>query len=314
MGSDDPEGVGSRVRRWLVRGVDELSARVWRATFAGLARVGHRRARRWDSAGGQRVLVVAPHPDDEIVGCGGTLLRHVQRHDRVSVVVVTDGRRSRALPLAEDEMAGVRRREAVAAAESLEASLIWLGLAEGEWRGDVLRRSLGTLIDELGPDLIYAPSRIDFHPEHRRVAYALANALDGSRHRPVVRVYQVQVPLTALLTNLVVEIEPVRSRLQAATDRYLSQRHIIRGARRLKGYAGAAYGRGGLVEEFWELPAGEFVRLHEAPALPQADGRAFRGLRPHAPSDPLAYWRGRRARRRLAAWAASAGDPKAQPR
>lgn len=42
-----------------------------------------------------RVLCVAAHPDDEVLGCGGTLARHVDEKDVVSVLVVTDGVRSR---------------------------------------------------------------------------------------------------------------------------------------------------------------------------------------------------------------------------
>jgi LmbE family N-acetylglucosaminyl deacetylase len=39
----------------------------------------------------QRVLVLAPHPDDEIFGCGGALALYVQLGAQVDVVVVTDG-------------------------------------------------------------------------------------------------------------------------------------------------------------------------------------------------------------------------------
>ena len=37
------------------------------------------------------VLVLAPHPDDEVFGCGGSLLAHVENKVPVSVVVLTDG-------------------------------------------------------------------------------------------------------------------------------------------------------------------------------------------------------------------------------
>ncbi|MCH5376455.1 MAG: PIG-L family deacetylase, partial [Planctomycetes bacterium] len=37
------------------------------------------------------MLVLAPHPDDEVIGCGGAILRHVDQGDAVTVVLVTDG-------------------------------------------------------------------------------------------------------------------------------------------------------------------------------------------------------------------------------
>ena len=37
-----------------------------------------------------KILVIAPHPDDETLGCGGTLLRHKANGDEISWVIVTD--------------------------------------------------------------------------------------------------------------------------------------------------------------------------------------------------------------------------------
>ena len=43
----------------------------------------------------QRVLVVAAHPDDEVLGCGGTIARHAEAGDQVQVLIVAEGATSR---------------------------------------------------------------------------------------------------------------------------------------------------------------------------------------------------------------------------
>ena len=42
-----------------------------------------------------QVLVVAAHPDDEVLGCGGTIARHVDSGDQVQVLIVAEGATSR---------------------------------------------------------------------------------------------------------------------------------------------------------------------------------------------------------------------------
>src|SRR5436190_201557 len=57
------------------------------------------------SPGGQRAVVVAAHPDDETIGCVGTMVRHLASGDTVCVLMVTDGSGSRAGGLPAGEMA-----------------------------------------------------------------------------------------------------------------------------------------------------------------------------------------------------------------
>ena len=37
-----------------------------------------------------KVLVIAPHMDDEVLGCGGTIIRHVDSGDQVTVCIVAN--------------------------------------------------------------------------------------------------------------------------------------------------------------------------------------------------------------------------------
>src|SRR5437899_3184687 len=96
--------------RPIANAVTSWCEELWTISFALAGRWALRSAEQWSSAGGHRVCVIAPHPDDEAIGCAGTLVRHLERGDQVCAVFVTDGRGSRALGLGPEEMAA-RRRE-----------------------------------------------------------------------------------------------------------------------------------------------------------------------------------------------------------
>ncbi len=152
------------------------------------------------------------------------------------------------------------------------------------------------------PETIYAPSRIDYHPEHEKVARALAHALaaiDGENLETELRIYPVQVPLTPALANLVLTVNLAEPKLENALRAHHTQLGSLERCLRHRLYVGRFYGIGGAAEEFWCLTPAQYRRLHnEPPARPLV--RTFRGLRYYAWSDPLAYLVGLRERRRLA--------------
>jgi LmbE family N-acetylglucosaminyl deacetylase len=279
-------------------------------------------------------LVVAPHPDDETLGCGGTLIAHRQAGDRVLVLQVTDGRASRAGGLSPDAMAARRRAEARKAMSRLQVELESLDLPEGAWQPSELETHLAAILAHTSPTIVYAPSPIDYHPEHVRVAGALAQALATAPEASRVRIYELGVPLGADLTNLVVDTTAVESARQAALAAYETQSRGFSGLRRLRRYAGEFWLGRGFAEPFWELSPAAYravvdsadadlslagrrpvvqtadVALNSAPSgvdqTAQPARTAFRGLRPRAFGDPLSYLVGRAARRRLARAAAKA--------
>ena len=120
-------------RRWK-HNLLTLADHSWTAFFGAWGWLRRPQALHWSSPGGQRIMVIAPHPDDEVIGCGGTIIRHVQAGDQVKLLLVTDGRRSRAQGLDPEEMAARRQQEAFAAGRMLTLKQIeWLGLPEGSW-------------------------------------------------------------------------------------------------------------------------------------------------------------------------------------
>jgi hypothetical protein len=111
-----------------------------------------------DLVAGRSLLVLAPHPDDETLGCAGRIQRAVATGAAVTIVVATDGGRSHDLdPIERDELRALRRSELVAACACLgvpETDVITLDFADGELAhaADELAVELETLLRRLSPD------------------------------------------------------------------------------------------------------------------------------------------------------------------
>jgi LmbE family N-acetylglucosaminyl deacetylase len=267
-------------------------------------------------SGSDRVLVLAPHPDDETLGCGGTICRHVISGDQVCIVIVTDGGKSRAGGLNRETMIEMRREEARDAMSALLDStsnalgthgagglrLVQLGLPEGEWNEQELAQHLGKLLEEFRPTIVYSTLRVDFHPEHLRVAAGFAKALSSSAGTYVerVRAYELQVPLTPMLANLISPVETTQQCKQEALAAYRTQSGSFLWVPRHNRYLRALYRSEGALELFWEMGPRQFVALHANEGI--AVVHNFRSIRLRPFTDLAAWMVGigkRRALRRL---------------
>lgn len=282
--------LSSRIAPALDSGVTAI----WAAGFTLLGVIQPHLTQLWSSPGELKVIVVAPHPDDEVIGCAGTILRHRLAGDEVTVIVVTDGRRSRAGGLGPEAMAARREAEAREAAARLGATMCWLGLPEGEWHKEELA-GIAPALNEA--DVVYAPSCVDFHPEHLQVAHALAGLQPSATE---VRVYGIHTPLTAVLTNFVAPLDGTVAGARHAAAAYRSQADSVNRSWRTRRYAARRHRLPGLVEPFWQIRGALYARLHAGPPAHWSE-QPYRALRGRSWSDPLAYVAGLAERRRLAA-------------
>lgn len=172
---------------------------------------------------GRRVLVLAPHPDDETIGCGGSLALHTGAGDPVKVVFLTNGARG--------DMAGAYSREAYVALrreEAQEACRV-LGVTDLEFWAQEDRalaesreglRRLVRLLAEYRPGLLYAPSPLEFHPDHRAACYLLQEAVRAYDCDFEVAFSEAGQPLRI---NTLVDISSVLDLKKAACEAYRSQ-------------------------------------------------------------------------------------------
>jgi LmbE family N-acetylglucosaminyl deacetylase len=199
------------------------------------------------------VLVVAPHPDDEAIGCGGALCLHAMRGDRVTAVFLTSGELGlKHLP--QEEAWRVRESEAEEAALVLGLSR-WTFLRCPDWLlgehiAEAAARVQKVLVDEQ-PDLLYLPHSGESHPDHQVALPIVRAALCSYRHPSDLFLYEVWTPLSQY--DQVKDISAVMERKLAAIRCYGSQLgsyQYERAARGLNEYRGALGGHCPYAEVF----------------------------------------------------------------
>lgn len=165
----------------------------------------------------RQVLVIAPHPDDEIFGCGGAIALHRQAGVPVSVVILTGGE------VFGDP--GVRMQESVQASQRVGSPGIecWGQPDRGLSCSEVLVERLVTRIKELGADLIYAPSPWEIHPDHRQATWLVIEALQRVVHHVRLAFYEVGAPLRP---NVLLNITSVQSAKALAMETFSSQQAL----------------------------------------------------------------------------------------
>jgi LmbE family N-acetylglucosaminyl deacetylase/glycosyltransferase involved in cell wall biosynthesis len=195
---------------------------------------------------GARILVLAAHPDDESLGAGGTIAKNAGRAQAIRVWIATDGTAQEGVGPGDVEAYAARRRdEAVRAAAAL-------GLTEpprfGGFRDrrlaeqpEALRAALAAELDAFSPDLVFAPSPAEIHPDHRALAdalYALVAASragdpDHDRFRFLrLAFYELSHPL---LPNVLVDVAAEARKKEDALVAFASQQAV-------RDYAGAIQG------------------------------------------------------------------------
>lgn len=171
---------------------------------------------------GHRVVVLAPHPDDEVFGCGGAIMRHVAAGDALLVIVVSDGE-YRAEPEQMAAYANTRREESRQAALKLGygCPTFWGFPDRGIEYGEQLLHHIEGAVNDFNADLVYAPSIFEMHPDHRALGMAAVEAV--RRHSGELRIalYEVGVPM--LRPNTLLDISDIAQRKQEAMACFASQ-------------------------------------------------------------------------------------------
>jgi LmbE family N-acetylglucosaminyl deacetylase len=203
----------------------------------------------------KRVMVISPHPDDESIGCGGVICRHVAAGDTVHFELLTSGEKG-GHGLDEHETAEVREAEARTAAKIL-------GIAHVEFyrqndgalsASKELAGLLARRLEALNPQLVYIPHPREQHPDHQPIAKLLRRALRKlpGADLPQVLAYEIWTPLQQL--DEIVDITPFLERKLEAIAAYASQCRVM-------DFVAAARGLARYRGEMHSWPGGEYAEV-----------------------------------------------------
>jgi LmbE family N-acetylglucosaminyl deacetylase len=138
----------------------------------------------------ENVLVVAVHPDDETLGCGGTLLRHKKEGDNTSWLIVTSMK----------EEQGYSRKQIAARQKQIEqvaqhysfSEVLNLDIPAGrvdDMSTADLVEMCAQVITKAQPTVLYLPFMFDVHSDHRSTFHAIYSATKWFRHPSIQRIY-----------------------------------------------------------------------------------------------------------------------------
>jgi LmbE family N-acetylglucosaminyl deacetylase/glycosyltransferase involved in cell wall biosynthesis len=222
---------------------------------------------------GERLLVLAPHPDDEVIACGGLIALHLREGRAVRIVVVTDG-------AAQGGNAALREEESRFGVARLGTAELELLRFPDRALDDAASSPILEQVLAFRPDLILVPSPVEIHPDHVALSRVFCELVQ--RHPTLfaelavarVAFYEVSQPLRP---NAIVDITAVAEEKYAAIAEHRSQlavRDYVAFARGLNAYrtmtlpSSAKYAEAYHVVELPSLRTTAFSELQRRAGMP----------------------------------------------
>ncbi|MEW6102598.1 MAG: PIG-L deacetylase family protein [bacterium] len=187
----------------------------------------------------EKILVLAPHPDDEAIGCGGTIYKHTKRGGLAKIVYITSS-------------SDTRTKEAKKSASVLNVRdfEFWgfsqRGLREEE---DELNDRLYIEISSYKPEIIFLPFLIDNHPDHHALNASFQKCCQKGCFKGMVYSYPIWLPV---YPNVLIDISDVWEIKKASIESYLSEINT-------RDYVGMAEG----IARYWAIVKGRDIKYIE---------------------------------------------------
>ena len=219
---------------------------------------------------GERILIYAPHQDDETLGIGGTILKCLEKGKTIKTIYVTDGAagtKSTNGP----HLRKIRKKEALEVWEELGGNkpLFWDLPCRKITINDKTASEMINHIDEFQPDIIFVPYFFEQPLDHRNTSKLLirANGLDKLNDKIEIWSYQVT---SIMLPNIVIDISDYIDRKNEINDMWISQNSTYNWSHCSYGLSAynsvyskktSQFPKKGFYEVFFTLPSNEYCNL-----------------------------------------------------
>ena len=124
----------------------------------------------------KRIMVFAPHPDDELISCGGTILKYQQLGSEIMIVIATPGLGGYAKNNQQENIMEAREDELKMVSQIMKSEIIELGYSEMQINRNKVAR-ITNLIRDRKPQVILMPHFSDFHRVHRNLSLIVRESI-----------------------------------------------------------------------------------------------------------------------------------------
>lgn len=212
------------------------------------------------------ILIISPHPDDEVIGCGGTIIKHIENGDHVRLLYISSGGNLASEGFTGHERVITRENEAIECCKILGVDDFYF-LKEKERYLQYTQRFIEKAVLELRafkPEIIYFPHSKESDADHRICFHVFNDACwlstvpdfckesyEVSIHMPEIRLFEVWTPLEQF--NLTSDISSQMNKKIKALEEYKSQLKSCRYDLAIKGLNLYRAIMGGRAKKFAEV-------------------------------------------------------------
>ncbi|HIP54621.1 MAG TPA: PIG-L family deacetylase [Sulfurimonas autotrophica] len=136
-----------------------------------------------------KILIVAVHPDDETLGCGGTLLKHKDSGDEIHWLICTQTNETEDFyRIREKEIEEVTKMYGFDSVTNLQLKTMQVD----EYSMSELIGKISKVINEVKPNIIYLPFKSDVHSDHRKIFEVSYSCTKSFRYPFIKKIYMME--------------------------------------------------------------------------------------------------------------------------